>query len=358
MNKMQFSSYKTLTLTTLLTVLFWLNSIGQEKKSVMVSCVGFYNLENLFDTIIDPDTNKILQDDFTPLGKKQWNTKKYFHKLGQMSKVIAEIGTDLTPQGVSILGVAEVENKLVLEDLVKQEAIAKRDYQIVHAESPDKRGIDVALLYNPLHFNFIEQKSFVLNIPGEKDFSSRSQLLVTGELFNERIHLIIAHWPSRRGGEKRSAPLRCAAASLGKQIADSIYKSEPNAKIIYMGDLNDDPTNKSVKDFINTGGKKDKLAGKSFYNPMESMYKKGIGTLAWRDVWNLFDQILISPSLVNEQYDELSFYTAKIFNKEYLKQHSGNFKGYPFRSYVGGTYTGGYSDHFPSYVLLVKNASH
>lgn len=354
---MPFHKLIKLVISTFFAIGLFFNSHGQENKSVMVSCIGFYNLENLFDTIIDPDTNKILQDDFTPHGKKQWNSKKYFHKLGQMAKVISEIGTDLTPQGVSILGVAEVENKLVLDDLVKQDAIANRDYRIVHAESPDKRGIDVALLYNPLHFNFLEQKSFALNIPGDSAFSSRSQLLVTGELFNERIHVIVAHWPSRRGGEKRSAPLRCAAASLGKQIADSIYKSEPNAKILYMGDLNDDPTNKSVKDFINAGGKKEKLADKTFYNPMENMYKKGIGTLAWRDVWNLFDQILISPSLVNEQYDELSFYTAKIFNKEYLKQHSGNFKGYPFRSYVGGTYTGGYSDHFPSYVLLVKNAS-
>jgi hypothetical protein len=170
------------------------------KKEYHVSCLGFYNLENLFDTLIDPDTTKILQEDFTPKGKKNWTSAKYHDKLGKMARVIAELGVEVIPDGVSILGVAEIENKSVLEDLVATDLLKSRNYQIVHYDSPDKRGIDVALLYNPTYFEVISSKSFT---EPDTSFFTRDQLLVSGKLNGELIHIIVAHWPSQGGRKKK-----------------------------------------------------------------------------------------------------------------------------------------------------------
>ena len=178
--------------------------------------------------------------------------------------------------------------------------------------------------------------------------------MVSGYLHNERVHVIVTHWPSRSGGEKRSRPRRESAAKLGKMIVDSIQKVEPNAKIIYMGDLNDDPTDSSVKNYLKGNGKQEAVKENEMYNPWESYYKKGIGTLAYRDTWNLFDQILLSPALIDKDYTTYKLYKSVIFNKTYLINSSGQYKGYPFRTFAGGAYTGGYSDHFPVYVFLIK----
>ena len=329
-------------------------SYSQEsKKDYLVTAVGFYNLENLFDTIVDPDTNKILQDDFTPKGSKRWTSKLYWEKQTRMAKVISELGTEITPDGVAILGVAEVENRGVLEDLVKEESLKNRNYQVVHYDSPDKRGIDVGLIYNPNYFKVESSRSVSLRSI-DTTFYTRDQLLVSGYLNGEKLHVIVAHWPSRRGGEKRSSPRREAAAKLGKMIIDSIQNIEPGAKILYMGDLNDDPTNKSVKNGLLSVGEKDEVKPKNMFNPWEAYYKKGIGTLAYRDTWNLFDQILVSPGLVSEDFSSYKYYQAKIHSKSYLINSSGQYKGYPFRTYAGGAYAGGYSDHFPVYLFLIK----
>lgn len=330
-------------------------SFAQESnnKEYHIAAIGFYNLENLFDTIVDPDPEKILQDDFTPKGPKHWTSKLYWDKQERMAKVIAELGTELTPDGVAILGVAEVENKEVLEDLVKQETLKDRDYQVVHYDSPDKRGIDVGLIYNPTYFKLESSRSISLRSL-DTTFYTRDQLLVSGYLNDEKVHVIVAHWPSRRGGEKKSSPRREIAATLGKTIIDSIQKAEPEAKILYMGDLNDDPTNKSVKNCMKGVEKKEEVKNESMYNPWESYYKKGIGTLAYRDTWNLFDQILVSPALANGDYSTYKFYKATIHNKSYLINSSGQYKGYPYRTYAGGAYAGGYSDHFPVYLYLIK----
>lgn len=324
------------------------------KKEYYVAGIGFYNLENLFDTIIDADTNKILQDDFTPKGNKAWNGERYRQKLENMSKVISDLGTDVSPEGLACIGVAEIENKAVLEDLVKTEKLKSRNYQIVHYESPDKRGIDVGFLYNPSHFKVVSSQSYPLNDPENSNFKTRDQLVVNGELNGELIHIIVAHWPSRSGGEKRSAPKRNAAGKLARSIIDSLQAIDAKAKILFMGDLNDDPTNASVKKYLNTVPKKEDTQANQLFNPMESYYKKGIGTLAYRDTWNLFDQIIVSPGLVDEDYSTYKYYTAKIYNKPYLKQASGRYQGYPFRTYAGGAYAGGYSDHFPVYLFLIK----
>jgi hypothetical protein len=328
-----------------------------ENKQYEVACFGFYNLENLFDTIVDPDTNKILQDDFTPNSQKQWNTKKYFHKLNNMADVISQLGvTSFSPDGVSVLGVCEIENKNVLEDLVANKKLKNRNYQIVHHEGPDRRGIDCGLLYNPKYFTVESSNSFRLTMPDDPDFASRDQLLVTGEYSGERVHFIVLHWPSRRGGEKKSRPKRIQAAILSKSIVDSILKTEPDAKVIIMGDLNDDPISPSVKEFLKAKGETSNFKDGEMFNCMMKHFKNGIGTLAYRDNWNLFDQFVLTPSLIaeNSSYKSFKFYTSKIYNKEFLKNQEGNFRGYPYRTYVGSTFMGGYSDHFPVYVLLVK----
>ena len=194
--------------------------LAQDKKSLDLNleCIAFYNLENLFDTIVDPDTNKILQEDFTPFGSKKFNSEKYLLKLKNLAFVLDTIGKEITPLGPSIIGVCEIENKLVLEDLVSQSTIANKNYQIVHHEGPDARGIDCALLYDPLHFKVTSSKSVKFSIPGNDRFRSRDQLVVSGELLGEKIHFIVIHWPSRRGGEARSRPKRVEAAKLSKSI--------------------------------------------------------------------------------------------------------------------------------------------
>lgn len=326
-------------------------------KKYEVACVGFYNLENLFDTLVDPDTNKILQDDFTVHSDKAWNTEKYNKKMANLDEVLSQLGVSASnPDGAAVLGVCEIENRAVLEDLVKQPKIKDRDYQIVHYESPDHRGIDVGFLYQPKYFTVTSSKTYTLTLPDDENFTTRDQLLVSGKLNGEEIHFVVCHWPSRRGGEKRSRHKRIAAGELAKSIVDSLQKVDPLAKVIVMGDLNDDPISPSVKNAMSSVGNIKKLKEGDMFNPMESLNKRGIGTLAWRDVWNLFDQMILTQGLISEDnsFSTYSYFTARVYNKEFLKQSSGSFKGYPLRTYVGKTFMGGYSDHFPVFMYLVR----
>jgi hypothetical protein len=333
---------------------FWSTfSIAQEKQSgSYIAAVGFYNVENLFDTLNTVDVD---DEEFTPTGKNQWNSQRYFEKLDRLSEVIAQLGMDLTPDGIAVLGLAEIENKSVIQDLISTDRLKNRGYQIVHYDSPDKRGVDVGLIYSPKYFKVESSKSFTLKLEGRDDFFTRDQLLVSGDFHGERVHFIVAHWPSRRGGEKKSSPLREAAADLARSIIDSILVAEgPKAKVIFMGDLNDDPVNKSMTVHMKSVGQKEKVKEGNVYNPFEDFYKKGIGTLAYQDAWNLFDQIVMTPAFIDEQEKGFVYYKAKVFNKPFLMQSSGRFKGYPFRSFAGGQYLGGYSDHFPTYIYLKK----
>lgn len=337
-------------------VIFYSNFVlfGQDPpKNYLLTAIGFYNVENLFDTL---DTPGVRDAEYTPDGKNQWNTEKYFEKLDRLSEVLQMMGTEKTPDGLAVVGLAEIENRTVIEDLINTSRLKDRDYEIVHYDSPDKRGVDVGLIYQPKYFTVESSKSYTLTIDGMDNFYTRDQLLVSGDFLGERMHFMVAHWPSRRGGEKRSSHLREAAARLGKSVIDSIQKAENgNAKIIFMGDLNDDPVNVSVKEYMNSVGKENKVKEGDLFNPFESYYKKGIGTLAWRDVWNLFDQIMLTPAFVtNKNFESFQFYKAVVFNKPFLMQKEGRFKGYPYRSYAGGQYLGGYSDHFPTYIFLLK----
>ena len=328
---------------------------SQEKKAYKVNTIAFYNLENLFDTENDPLT---YDDDRTPDGKDHWTEEIYQDKLKNMAKVMAEIGAEVSGSAPTIIGVCETENRKVLEDLVNQETLVEQDYGIIQFDSPDRRGIDVALLYKKKLFTPTHYKAKELLIYDDNDKSkrvfTRDQLVVSGMLDGEKIHLIVNHWPSRSGGEKRSRSKRIKAAKLNRQIIDSIFSDDPYAKIITMGDFNDDPTNPSVKDHLNAKRKANNLAIKELYNPMEDLAKQGYGSLAYRDSWNLFDQIIISTELTKKDFSSYRFYQAGIYNKTYLVNAHGRYKGYPYRSFASGSYTGGYSDHFPVYIYLVK----
>lgn len=322
-----------------------------QDKEYKVGCVAFYNLENIFDTI---DQEEVMELDFAPGGKNNWNSEKYWEKLGRMAKVISEIGSEYVPGGPALIGVSEIENRTVLEDLIKEEPLAKSGYKIAHFDSPDKRGIDVALLYRASSFKVTSQKAVPLHMPDIEDFRTRDILVVSGEFDGDLMHVLVGHWPSRRGGEKRSAPLRNAAADLTRSIVDSLQKEDKNAKIIVMGDLNDDPTNESVELHLRAKGNQKKMKKGDMFNPMADYYKKGIGTTAYKDVWSLFDQLIVSQGLLGNDKSSYKFFKAKIFKKDYLIQKEGRFKGYPFRTYSFGAYIGGYSDHLPVYMFLIK----
>ncbi|MXN92550.1 endonuclease/exonuclease/phosphatase family protein [Flavobacterium sp. Sd200] len=354
---------------------------AQDKK-FKVHTVAFYNVENLFDTHNDP---KINDEEWLPDGRQHWTEEKYKKKLSNLAKVISQIGTTENPgNSPVVIGVAEVENRGVLEDLIKEPLLAGKDYGIVHIDSPDKRGIDVGFLYQKKYFKPTSYKNFplliydknalklkkkleedkaagkttdddeegvVINVDLEGRRYTRDQLLVTGYLDGEEMSFIINHWPSRSGGEKVSAPFREAAAALNKKIIDSLYKVNPNAKVITMGDLNDGPYNNSVKGVLGAKAKKEDTKKGGLYNPMEEMSNKGIGTLAYRDAWDLFDQMIMTEPLIQKDYTSFRFWKAGVYNKTFMTQPSGAFKGYPLRNSNGNV---GYSDHFPVYVYLIK----
>lgn len=342
-------------LWTWLCILAYIPIFAQQKKTYKVNTIAFYNLENLFDTEDDPTT---YDDDRTPGGKDHWINQKYWDKIAKLGSVISEIGYDVTKNTPVVLGVAEIENRRVLEDLVNHPKLLPKDYGIVHYDSPDRRGIDVALLYQKSIFRPINTSAHELFIYEDNDTKkrkyTRDQLLVSGLLDGDKVHIIVNHWPSRSGGEARSRHKREKAAALNKKIIDSLHVINPYAKIITMGDLNDDPTNSSIKKILGAKSKKENVPLKGLYNPMEQLSKKGIGSLAYDDRWNLFDQILISKGLLDDDYSSYRYYKAGVFNRSYLLNKRGRYKGYPFRSYANGSYTGGYSDHFPVYMYLIK----
>ncbi|MCF8303173.1 MAG: endonuclease/exonuclease/phosphatase family protein [Bacteroidales bacterium] len=338
-------------ITTLFVGLVFKSNAQESESKYRIACVGFYNLENLFDTIDDPNVE---DEEFLPDGESNWNTQRYNAKLNNMSKVISMLGTEITPDGAAVLGVSEIENRRVLEDLVNMPKLQDRNYKIIHHNSPGDRGIDVALLYQPKYLEVENVNNHLVSIEDKPDFKTRDQMVVSGNFDGEKMHFIVNHWPSRYGGEKRSKPLRAAAAKVGRAIIDSLMQIDPQAKIVYLGDLNDDPVDKSVSEILNSVGEKDKLTDKTLYNPMVKLFRKGIGSNAYRDLWNLFDQVLVSPALVGKDYSSYKFYRARVFNEKFLMQDSGRYEGYPYRTFAGGSYLGGYSDHFPVYIYLVK----
>ena len=342
----------------LLSILFFLPllAIGQSKKTFKIRTLAFYNVENLFDTVND---TLIFDDDRTPKGKYKWTQKRYQTKIANVSKVLSKIGQDVTSTSPDIIGLCEVEKRAVLDDLIQHPNLNTKDYGVIHIDSPDERGIDVALLYKKSSFlpdSFKSHRLLLFNDEGFRDYT-RDQLVVSGLLDEDQIYFIINHWPSRSGGEARSKPFRKKAAELNKKIIDSIRAIDFNAKIISMGDFNDDPKDASFKKVLKTKGRTKQLDSLSLFNPMEKLFKKGVGSLAYRDKWNLFDQFFFTSNLINDKKLNYSFWKVGFYSPSYLKTKNGKYKNYPFRTYVGATYQGGYADHFPVYLYLIKEVS-
>ncbi len=347
-----------------------------QQKRFIVHTVAFYNFENLFDTI----NNENNDEEWLPNGAQNWTNEKYQQKLINLSRVLSEIGTGENPNSPTFIGGCEIENRNVLEDLIKTPLLINKDYGIVHFDSPDKRGIDVALLYQKKHFNPTSFENIPLLIYKDEEKAdkkdkkedeektddmvvettkvgriyTRDQLLVTGLLDGEEINLIVNHWPSRSGGEKKSSKYREAAGQLNRKIMDSLFKINPSAKIITMGDLNDGSYNKSVKEGIGAKLKKTEVKKFGIYNPFEQMAKDGNATLFYRDAGDIFDQIMVSDQLIQPDYSSYKYWKAGIYNKPYMIQTTGQYKGYPLRHQATEI---GFSDHFPVYVYLIKQVN-
>lgn len=335
------------------------NQSEGEKRQYAVYGVAFYNLENLFDTI---NNNGKYDLEFSPQGQRQWNSVKYKSKIKNLARAITSMTTKTTPGGPALLGVSEIENISVLRDLVREvdaqlteQGKPTWNLQIVHHDSPDRRGVDVACLYNPRMFRFLDVTNSTLRIPGYESFRTRDQMCVTGLLGGDTLSVIVNHWPSRLGGQEQSSYLREAAAQLSKEIADSLWTLRPNQGVIVMGDLNDDPHDKSCAQVLGAQRKPDNVQPHGFYNPFWEKLDKGIGTLAYKGSWNLFDQIIVSGTLlVHNNPDALQYRSSKVNNFEFLRAQEGPSKGGPLRTFSAGVFLNGYSDHFPTEVFLVK----
>ncbi len=327
-------------------------------KRQMMFGVAFYNLENLFDTI---NNNGKYDHEFSPSGKNKWDGNKYRSKLRNLAYAISQMPTTATPMGPAIIGCSEIENKSVLEDLVKQEAIKDMNLKVVHHDSPDRRGVDVSLLYNPRLFKVTNVTNHTLFIDSLPYFKTRDQMCVVGRLGDAshpeygsaRIAVIVNHWPSRRGGSKESSWLREAAASLTKHIADSLTAKYPEIGIIVMGDLNDDPSNKSCAEVLGAVRNPEDIKPGGFYNPFWRLLDEGIGSYIYRGSWDLFDQIIVNSNLYDGKCG-VKFKNAKVLNFPFLIQADGQYKGYPHRTFSGGAWINGYSDHLPTEIFLIK----
>ena len=381
---------------------------AQQKKQVRAATVGFLNVENLWDTIrsadyidgtkditnpafhrsVPLDSIKYLEvtekdyagpwndealkgkkvvriqggsEEFTPKSGKNYTYKVYKQKLENGAKVISEMGKAYTNTAPVVVGLIEVENRQVIEDLVKEPSIAKYDYGIAHYNSYDYRGIDVAFIYQKRRFSPSKSWKKEVKIFGEggRREYTRDIVVLTGFLDNEKVAFFLNHWPSRRGGEAASLPKRNAAAAILKQQMDSVQALDPSTKMFAMGDFNDDPVSPSLKNGLKAvGNPKDLSESSPYLNLMYPLYKKGVASLAYQDAPNLFDQIIVSSNLYapkNEIRKDYTVFKAEIFAPAYLVTKEGNYKGYPFRSWAGDKFTGGYSDHFPAFVILQKD---
>ncbi|QHI37206.1 hypothetical protein IMCC3317_25840 [Kordia antarctica] len=318
-----------------------------EKKDTLnkYHTIAFYNLENLFDTI---DDKHKLDDDFLPEAARNWTPKRYDKKIYKLGSAITSFGSEDTTNVPVLIGVAEVENKKVMNDLVSSKPLAEFKYDFVHYNSPDERGIDVGLLYQKEHFEVIYSESIPILLyteDGVRDFT-RDTLYVKGLLNGEAIHVFVNHWSSRRQGANETSHKRIKAAQTVKSKINEIKAAENDPHIIIMGDFNDDPTSESIQNH---------LMDTELYNPMLKLLTIYKGSASYRGEWNLFDQIIFSTNFFDYKKGTHSFASADIFDEDFLTIWKGKYKGNPFRTYAGKKYLGGYSDHFPVYIKLKFN---
>ena len=322
---------------------------AQEKEErYYQATVAFYNLENLFDTFND---TLIDDEEFLPGSEKNWTMEKYKDKLNQLSTVIEKLGDD---DGPEILGISEIENRKVVEDLIHTDRLISRGYEIAHIESPDLRGVDVGLIYKKKFFTPISTTAVQVIDSTDLVFKTRNLLVVTGVLSNDTITFMVNHWPSRRGGGKDEK--RIVAAKTARRVVDSLLKQNPQAKIILMGDFNDDPVDASIYDYLIARPEKKLKLNSDLYNPMHSIFKNGYGSLSYQGQWNLFDQLIMTQSLLINANTKYFFMrnSAAIYSKKWLLNDEGKYTGAPFRTWSGSTYIGGFSDHLPVYLYLLQ----
>jgi endonuclease/exonuclease/phosphatase family metal-dependent hydrolase len=336
---------------------------AQNRKFEM-HAIGFYNLENLFDTCHDEGKNDY---QYLPDGTNRWNSLKYSHKLKNMARVLSEMGTDVVPTGCVAIGVSEVENYRCLADLCNQEALKKRNFTFKHVEGPDRRGVDCALLYNPKFFTVrdVELHPFVWENPEDTTHATRGFLAVSGTLSGEHVTIIVNHLPSRFNGSY----FRELGGRQLRRIKEKLMEEDPGVKLIIMGDMNDDPQDKSMAVELGAKRKVKEVENdpKGLWNPWWDVLASGTGTLQYQGAWNLFDQIILSRSLLDPNaFDKskvdlkkldcstLKFYKNQIFRRDYLFQKEGKYKGNTLRTFAGGAWLDGYSDHLPTVVYLIK----
>lgn len=307
--------------------------------------LAFYNVENLFDTL---DHTLKADDDFTPTGRNQWNTERYFEKINQLSKVVAAM------EFPSILGLCEIENDTVIRDFIEHPAMKPQRYGLIHFQSPDERGIDNALIYKTDHFKVLESSYIRIEFPEdmEEDFT-RDIVYVNGKLAGDQeLHVFVNHWPSRRGGVEASEPKRMLAAGYLRKAVDEIFSTTPDAHIIIMGDFNDETDNRSVKEVLGAHTDFEQLQEKSLYNCMADPDRKGLGTYNYRGDWNMMDQIIVSSPLVAPG-SKIKAVNATIFQQEWMMYHDSKYGFVPNKTYGGPNYYGGFSDHLPVFIDLI-----
>lgn len=349
---------------TLFTVLLSVSLFAQKAQQNYV--IGFYNLENLFDIYDDPVKNDA---EFLPDGKNKWTQEKYDIKQHNMARVIAEMRKS-NGRYHTILGVSEIENRLVLEDLVSQPEIADANYQIVHYDGPDRRGVDVALLYKPDQFTYLDSESIPFDFNSDIDFSdtdtayfkTRDILMVHGLIAEEHFAFYVAHLPSRIGG--KGGNLRGRGAEIIYAHAQQMEAKYPGIKIVAMGDMNDDPFDESMVKYLHGKENIKTLEPTDFFNPYLSMIKAGYGSLCYRGTWCIYDQELINYNLAVAPEGGLkiqkvtknrnNWYYGVIFKRPFMTSQSGQYKGYPFRTFSNGAFVAGYSDHYPTYIVVGK----
>ena len=342
-----------------------LDAQNKGKKNYVI---GFYNLENLFDTYNDPVKN---DEEFLPDGKNKWTEAKYQKKLQNMAKVIRSMKEE-NGAWHALLGVSEIENRLVLEDLVMEPQIAEANYQIIHYDGPDRRGVDVALLYKPEVFKYIESESipftfegssidFIMTKEQQDYFKTRDILMVHGTIDGEHFAVYVAHLPSRAGGKKGGNQLRDRGGEIMYDHAMMMQKKYPGIKIVCMGDMNDNPTDPSMAQYLHGLENKEAVTDEYFYSPFISMLKAGFGSLAYQGVWSIYDLLLVNNALANPQPGTFGLrqlhkkgYYGRIYNPSFLTNQQGQYKGTPFRTFSNGSFIGGYSDHYPTYIVITK----
>ena len=327
-------------------------SVVAQDKPYMVA---FWNFENLFDIYNDPETH---DDEFTPEGIKKWNETKYQKKLYNLERVIFDMAA-INKEYPVVLGVSEIENRSVLEDLVSQPKLKGAKYRICHFDSPDARGVDVAFLYRADVFKLEGSDNIKLNVPELPNFRTRDLVVMWGTIEGEPFYFLVSHWPSRLGGKEASQFKRDACAKQIREIKDSLLQANPATKVVVMGDFNDDATDASLVKVMGAKGKVKELNTGDFFNPYVQMLKAGLGTLAYQDSWNLFDNICVTENLVNGTYGKLRLIKGKkfygnIFTRPYMLQQEGQYKGYPLRTFVTNNFQNGFSDHFPVYIYIGK----